>query len=301
MKKAMKWLAILLVTPILLFLLLTLLLYLPPVQNWAVDKVAAYASEQTGMDISVGHVALRFPLDLTADDVRVIKDNDSIPGVRDTIADVGKLYVDIQLKPLFKKQVEIDALGFERLRLNTDGLIPDVRVKGNVEKVDLQCHGVNLKESLANVDHALLDSAKLEICLADTMPPDTTETENNWRIRVADLQLKRTQIDLRMPGDTMQVRGYISEAKAKEGDIDLGQGKYKVGQLDCQIPRLQYDNRFHPATDGLDANHIEVSDMAVRVDSVSYSESGLKLALRSCSFKEKSGLQVDELTAKVAL
>ena len=169
MKKAMKWLAILLVTPILLFLLLTLLLYLPPVQNWAVDKVAAYASEQTGMDISVGHVALRFPLDLTADDVRVIKDNDSIPGVRDTIADVGKLYVDIQLKPLFKKQVEIDALGFERLRLNTDGLIPDVRVKGNVEKVDLQCHGVNLKESLANVDHALLDSAKLEICLADTI------------------------------------------------------------------------------------------------------------------------------------
>ena len=301
MKKAMKWLAILLVTPILLFLLLTLLLYLPPVQNWAVDKVAAYASEQTGMDISVGHVALRFPLDLTADDVRVIKDNDSIPGVRDTIADVGKLYVDIQLKPLFKKQVEIDALGFERLRLNTDGLIPDVRVKGNVEKVDLQCHGVNLKESLANVDHALLDSAKLEICLADTMPPDTTETENNWRIRVADLQLKRTQVDLRMPGDTMHVSGYIAEAKAKEGDIDLGQGKYEVGQLDCQISKLQYDNRFQPATDGLDANHIEVSDMAVRVDSVSYSDSGLNLALRSCSFKEKSGLQVDELTAKVAL
>ena len=89
MKKTLKWLAILLVTPILLFLLLTLLLYLPPVQNWVVDKVAAYASEQMGMDISVGHVSLRFPLDLTMDDVRVIKDNDSIPGLRDTIADVS--------------------------------------------------------------------------------------------------------------------------------------------------------------------------------------------------------------------
>ena len=301
MKKALKWLAILLVIPILLFLLLTLLLYLPPVQNWAVDKVAEYASEQTGMDISVGHVSLRFPLDLTADDVKVIKDNDSIPGLRDTIADVGKLYVDVQLKPLFKKQVEIDKLGFERLKLNTDGLIPDVRVKGNVEKVDLKCHGVDLKESLANVDHAVLDSARLEICLADTMPPDTTETENNWRIKVADLQLRRTQIDLRMPGDTMQVRGYIAKAEAKEGDIDLGQGNYKLGQLDCHIPRLQYDNRYQPTAGGLDTNHVDLSDLTAKVDSLSFSDSGLNLALRSCSFKEKSGLQVDELTAKVEL
>lgn len=301
MKKALKWLAILLVTPILLFLLLTLLLYLPPVQNWAVDKVAAYASEQTGMDISVGHVSLRFPLDLTMDDVKVIKDNDSIPGLRDTIADVGKLYADIQLKPLLDKQVQIDALGFEQLRLNTDGLIPDLRVKGNVEKVDLKCHGVDLKESLANVDKALLDSAKLEICLSDTMPPDTTETENNWRIRVADLQLKRTQIGLRMPGDTMLVSGYIASADVKDGDIDLGQGKYKVAQLDCKIPRLQYDNKFQPAGNGLDANHIDISDMALKVDSISYSDGGLNLALRSCTFKEKSGIQVEELSAKVDL
>lgn len=302
MKKVLKWVAILLAIPVLLFLLLTLLLYLPPVQNWAVDKVASYASEQTGMDITVGHVRLRFPLDLTADDVRVIRDNDSIPGLRDTIADVGKLYVDVQLKPLLKKKVEIDALGMERVRLNTDGLIPDLRVKGNVEKVDLECHGVDLKESLANIDRALLDSARLEICLADTMPPDTTKSENNWRIRVADLQLRRTQLDLHMPGDTLQVNGYIAQAQATDGDIDLGQSSYQVSHFSCQAPVLQYHNTYKPAaTSGLDPNHISVSDLAIAADSIHYSDDGLSLALRSCSFKEKSGLQVDELTAGVQL
>ena len=68
MKKALWWTAGLLLSPVLLFLILAALLYLPPVQNWAVDKVAAIASEKTGMDISVGHVNLEWPLDLGIDD-----------------------------------------------------------------------------------------------------------------------------------------------------------------------------------------------------------------------------------------
>ena len=51
-----------LLSPVLLFVLLTILIYLPPVQNWLVDKVAAYASEETGMEITVDHVDLSFPL-----------------------------------------------------------------------------------------------------------------------------------------------------------------------------------------------------------------------------------------------
>ena len=74
MKKVMKWVAIVILIPILLFLLVTILLYLPPVQNWAAGKVADYASEKTGMDISVGHVSLSFPLDLKIDDFKMIKE-----------------------------------------------------------------------------------------------------------------------------------------------------------------------------------------------------------------------------------
>ena len=65
-------------TPILLFMILTALLYLPPVQNWAVKKVASIASEKTGMTITVGHVNLAFPLDLGVDDFMAIKANDTM-------------------------------------------------------------------------------------------------------------------------------------------------------------------------------------------------------------------------------
>lgn len=231
MKKVMKWVAVICLTPVLLILLLMVLLYLPPVQNWAVKKVANYASEKTGMDISVGHVSLKFPLDLAIDDLKAIKDNDSIPGLRDTIADVKTLYVDVQLKPLFHKQVEIDALGFRNLKLNTNGFIDDIRIKGNVEYLDLNCHGADLNKGLADVQKVKLDSANLEICLADTVPPDTTKTETNWKINVADAALARTRVKVRLPGDTMQVEAYLAKADLKNTVADIKNNLFTVGDV----------------------------------------------------------------------
>lgn len=91
-------------------LLLSILLYLPPVQNWAVKQVAAYASESTGMDISVKQVRLVFPLKLGVEGVKVLQPIDSLknsPNLalrnkRDTVADIRKMVVDVQLLPLSK-------------------------------------------------------------------------------------------------------------------------------------------------------------------------------------------------------
>ena len=103
MKKAFWWILGILLSPVLLFLILTLLLYFPPVQNWAVDKVAAIASEKTGMQITVDHVDLSFPLDLGIDGFHIIQQSD-------TIADVERMIVDVKLMPLFKKKVIIEEL-----------------------------------------------------------------------------------------------------------------------------------------------------------------------------------------------
>ena len=89
MKNVLKWISILLLSLITLLTILALLLYFPPVQNWVVKQVASYASEKTGMEISVEHVNLEFPLDLGLENVKVIQQNDSLPQVKDTIADIG--------------------------------------------------------------------------------------------------------------------------------------------------------------------------------------------------------------------
>lgn len=72
-RKVVKLAVGIILSPFILFIILTVLLYIPPIQNWIVRQVTTYASEQTGMDISVDHVKLVFPLDLGVEGFKMIQ------------------------------------------------------------------------------------------------------------------------------------------------------------------------------------------------------------------------------------
>ena len=78
-----------------LIALLVASLYLPPVQQWAARRACEYASEKTGMQISVGRVKIDFPLDIGLDDVKVIKEMPALGVDADTIADIGHVRADV--------------------------------------------------------------------------------------------------------------------------------------------------------------------------------------------------------------
>ena len=176
MKKVVKWIGIAVLIPILLCLLLAVLIYLPPVQNWAVKKVAAIASEKTGMEITVGHVSLAFPLDLQLDDFKAIKQNDSLPQVRDTIADVHRLVADVRLLPLFRSQVVIDELSFHQARINTNGFISDLRIKGELQELWLSSKGIDLDKETVEVNGARLQEARLDMTVSPSARPTSDST-----------------------------------------------------------------------------------------------------------------------------
>ena len=80
-----KWLRIalwVLLTPIILFIILMILLYVPPVQNLIRKQATAIASGATGMDISVERIDLRFPLNLLVRGVLVVQPADSAVDVQ---------------------------------------------------------------------------------------------------------------------------------------------------------------------------------------------------------------------------
>lgn len=301
MKKALKWIGIIVIVPFLLFIVLAILIYIPPVQNRIVKYVASYASEQTGMDISIERVRLAFPLDLSVEGFKVIKQNDSLPQVKDTIACVECLVADVKMLPLFKQQVEIDELDFNKLKVNTDNFIHEARVKGNIGKFTLQSHGIDLRKEHLRVDYAALKDANITVELSDTVPPDTTKSENFWKINVDRLAIERTGVTVRMPGDTLQVWAYMGKTSANEGFFDLYKGLYKINKLEWEDGALKYDNRFETRVKGLDYNHISLSDINIDIDSLAYLDPRLSLKLQACSFKEKSGINVKELCGSVAL
>ena len=294
MKKAFWWILGVLLSPVLLFVVLTVLLYLPPVQNWAVDKVAAIASEKTGMDISVGHVQLSFPLDLQIDDFKMIH-------LPDTIADVEQLTVDVQLLPLFKKQVVINQLEVNNTRLNTNGFVEAATVKGRFKRLFVSSKGIDLDKQTVQVNGACLEDANLDVQLNDSVPEDTTTTETLWVINIDSVTVERSNLALHMPGDTISVKARFGTLTARDALIDLAKETYTVGSVDWLNGSAAYDQNYEASIEGLDFNHIDLIHLNVGIDSIYYHDPTLRLNMRRLALKEKSGLQVTDLSGPVAM
>ena len=309
MKKYVKWGFGCLLAPLVLISLVTLLLYFPPFQNWAVRQVASYASENMGMDISVQKVKLVFPLDLGVEGVKVLQPIDSLKNTpnlslrnkKDTVADIQEMVVKVQLLPLLRSQVMVDELRFSKMKVNTTNFIHEARIKGNVDKLQLQAHGIDLGKELVNVDDAFLSNARLSVELSDTVPPDTTPSENFWKIKIQQLKFNHVDFTLHMPGDTLQVNAFFNNALAQTTYLDLYKGLYQVAKLDWNGGQVLYDNNFERPVSGLDFNHLALHGLSMKADSIYYCDSKLDVKIREALFKEKCGLTVNQMNGRFVM
>ena len=295
MKKLFWWILIILLSPVLLFVVLTVLLYLPPVQNWAVDKVTAIASEKTGMDISVGHVDLSFPLDLSIDNFRVLQKPD-------TLADVERMVVDVQLLPLLDSKVVINELEVSNTRLNTLDMVAAAKVKGHFSRLFMASKGIDLDQGIVELNGSRLEDAFFDIQMADSVPEDTTTSEPTlWKIYVDSVTIDRSDIVFHMPGDTMSVAAHIGNLTAREALIDLGDQTYTVASADWVNGAVKYDQNFQPRIEGLDYNHIDLCDIHIGIDSIYFHDPTLRMYMRQVALKEKSGFSVTNLSGPIAM
>ena len=301
MKKAFWWILGILLSPVLLFAILAVLLYLPPVQNWAVDKVAAIASEKTGMEITVGHVHLRFPLDLSIDNFQMLQPVAEGSHEVDTIADVRQMVVDVQLMPLFHKRVVINELELTDAKLNTNGFVDAAKVKGDFKRLFVTSRGIDLDKHTVELNGACLEDARFDIALNDSVPEDTTKSETPWIIHADQLSVTRSDVAFHMPGDTMSVRAHWGALVTREALVDLASQTYTVASVDLNDGSLAYDQNFVPRVDGLDFNHLDLSHLQIGIDSIYYHDPTLRLNIRQLALKEASGLELTELSGPVVM
>ncbi len=294
MKRVFWWILGILLSPVLLFAVLGILLYLPFVQNMVADKVTEVASQKTGMKITVGQVWVAFPIDLSVHQLLVVHDPD-------TIADVEHMVVDVQFWPLLSSKVVINELEVTHTRLNTNGFVDAARVKGSLGRLFLTSRGIDLDKETVELNGARLEDAQLDIALNDSVPEDTTTTKTLWKIHADSVVVARSDVALHMPGDTMSVRAHFGTLAAREALIDLGTQTYTVGSADWMGGTLQYDQNFEPRIEGLDFNHVDLTHLDIGIDSIYYCDPTLHLTVRNIALQEANGLQVTQLSGPVSM
>ncbi len=294
MRKRLKWLLGIVLTPVIIFLSLLLLLYTPPIQRWAMRKAIDHISASTGMQAKLKHVSLAFPLDLQLDSLLLTRPNDSIVGKTDTVADVQRLVARVQLLPLTAGKVEVDELTFNKLKANTTNFIGDLRIRGDLDRLHLVSHNIDLGGDSLHINRADIRGGWVDVALGDTIPKDTTKKKSPWRIKIGKLSLNKTHFSLHMPGDSMRIKARFDAAMAQNTDLLLHDDTYKIGSFRWKGGTFAYDRPYQKAAQvGFDSNHMAMREVNIAIDSFTYVKPKISLMVRSASMKEKNGLTIE--------
>lgn len=293
-RKWIKWVSWILLTPILFFVILMILLYVPPVQNLLRREATAYASKATGMQIQVQRIDLRFPLNLLVRGVEVIQ-------APDTLLALESLNVHVQALPLFKGKVEVDDITLHQASVNSVNLIKGMQIKGVLGRFVLKSHGVDLSTEMAVINQAELSDTHIQLLLNDTttIPEDTTSTTVNWNFELHSLKLNNVSYSMQLPADSIKMAAHIGEAEVNNAVVDLRNQQYGLKELLLSGASVNYDKGAAIPAEGFDPSHIALRDIRIGIDSVLYHGRNMNAVIRELSMNERSGLNVTSLTGRL--
>ena len=99
MKKALKYIAIVLISLLVLLLTLPLSIYIPAVQRWGKNEISGYVGRWTGMELSIGKLSLKFQFRLQIDNILLLTSS------RDTLLQSSSIQVGVAPAALLRGRV----------------------------------------------------------------------------------------------------------------------------------------------------------------------------------------------------
>ena len=190
--------------------------YIPWVQNKAADMAAEYASEKTGMDISVGDVRVKFPLDVSATDIQVIDQNG------DTLFKADEVKANVKPKPLLDKKVEAEDVSLKgaKSQVKTDDGSMDLDVDVDDAKVDKA--KVDLNHNKVDVGNASLKGGKAKMSYKPEKkkPDPDKEPSKPWKVNADKVTADDVdfKMDMKPTVDNLDAKVGHAEAKNVKGN-----------------------------------------------------------------------------------
>ena len=229
MRRFLKWALWIVAVPLALVALLIVLFYLPPVQDFAVRKLSAYASEQTGMEISVGRLRITPLLDIAIDDLLVGD------GEGDTLVAARQALVDLDLSDILNRRICLERVTLDDAVVNTKEMIASTVVRGNLSHIELH-DDIDLLEHRVRLDEVTAHGVDADVVLRDTTVVDTTESAPlGWTIAITRARIEDAHVRLTMADSTHFDLDSLALA-ADSIDLNLGTERLSVPRVHLHTP-----------------------------------------------------------------
>lgn len=284
--------------PVALVLLLSVLLYIPPFQNFIVKQATRYASDATGMQIGIERIRLSFPLELDVRGVQVVRLS-AVNAPADTLLTLQSLKVSIHLLPLLQQQVLVDAVDLRGVKVNTGTLIEGMEIKGMLGKLYAKADRIDLVNQQAVLNALELSDTAVTLLMNDTTTNDTTSTPLNWKIKLDKINFDRVSFAMQMPADSLRLSTYIDKAALRKGNVDLAAESYAAESFNLSNSTFNFDTNSNPPTDGMDFSHISLDKLNASLTAVLYNGKKMNARIDTLSVEERSGLHIISLLGEL--
>ena len=299
LKKAFRCSAFIALSIVMLFLLLAIVVYLPPVQQIIKNKTTEVLSRETGLDIKISKIRLSFPLDL-------LIDNMSATDRGDTIVAAQQLLLDVKLLPLIEKKIELNGFELHKTRLNTKDLVSDINIDGHFNLLAIDKPAIcDLDKNHIDINKVRFQKADINITLSDTAQQDTTTSKPSpWLIKLNKIDISDTQFCLHTPGDTINVGGNVARLTANNTILDLKKSIYRIENISLGARKINYDISHIPfdttnTPRPLDTNHILLTSLSLDVSDFCFDNKGINADINRLALAEQCGLTINRLSTKL--
>ena len=280
---------------------------IPAVQTWVVKKITNYYSNKLHTEISIGKVKFEFFNKLVLEDV-LVKDQK-----KDTLLFAEKLKADISVFNIFKSNFKIDKIELVNVdvfmnRAGTDSvfnyqfLIDEFATTPSAQTNESSSSNLDLKDiSLEKIRFRYFDDKNYLQCsvqlLSGELNGDTVDLTNSLflfkQITLNNPVIEITQ-NLFPPDSTVSVRDTALAHLNTQGIVFLLRN-FKLN--DAQF--IFHDRNISPMGSGFDPSEMNFKNINIEVENAGTKGDKFFADSKHFSFKEKSGLTVNNLSGKI--
>lgn len=279
------------VSPILLVWIIGALLYVPPIQSLLVKKITAYASEATNLTISINRVRLKFPLDLQIKEVEVLQHKNKLLQLKTVSVRVHPL-------PLLKGRVDVDHVILEQALIDTHEYVEDLKIAGTIGYLNLVSHNIDLSNSNATINQFELKDADISVINSAQTTEENSET-TPWNITLEKLNVQNINVAYTDLTDSLQIGGGIGTASLDHLEVNLKEEHYQARKFLLNKGKLLFSQKEKPKKKGFDSQYIELRDFDINLESATFSKEVLLADLKELTVSERSGVHIENITAKI--
>jgi len=159
--------------------------------------------------------------------------------------------------------VEIQDVAFNNVKINFNDMLSDMRADLNINELNLKSLFADLTKSNFKLDEATLNKSNILFAFKPLSVAAGTKSADSTTAKPSALAVL-------------------------------------VNKLNLAGNNVQYDNlAVKPAAKGMDYNHLKINGLGLAAESLSYSNAGIKVNVKSGALKERSGFELSKLQGDV--